>query len=291
MKTYIARLVVTGTVLWTLGGMGTGIPTALGQMAEYYIGIDGRSTPFNSPPAPNGDGLPYPNNPNRGRLTFLYNHSNDANPTSNHYHGIGAYRYTGPSTAPVLEDTNANNRVPETYTGQTALPLMPGSGVYTGRLVTSAVPGVEYSNLEIRSVHSLDQTPGSPEWYLFNSSSQRWTGTFETADIHLVLLSTTPGLQVGTAGDAQAFATAGAAGVHVGDGNALFSFTPVLWTNDDAPVGVYSAEFKLVDASGTFGESGRFFIDARVVPEPAGWLLLAGLIGGFLLRSRTRTVR
>jgi hypothetical protein len=231
------------------------------QLAEYYIGIDNRMAPFNAPVGDGGGA--YPNNPNYNRLTFLYNHGD-------HYHGIGAYTYTGPAASPVLNDTNANNRLPETFTLQEPLPLHAGSGLYAGLKTTQEVLGVEYSDLEIRNVHSL----AGVDNILYNSSANRWNAAFDPAHIHIELLSvSSPHLKVGSATNPNAFQFGDA---HLGDGDEMFSFTPVLWVDDTAPAGNYWAEFRLTDLSGNFGNSGRFFIDVRNVPEP-GSLALAGL--------------
>ena len=234
---------------------------AKADVAEYYIGIDARSTPFNAPGTLGGGA--YPDAPNHNRLTLLYQHGN-------HYHGVGTHAWSGPAATSTLSDTNSNNRLPETYTGQLPLPLMPGAGAYAGKNVTQHILGVNYSDLEIRSVHSLDKTvtdPRGAEEVLFNSSSGRWNQPFDTAHIHLELLNvSSPLLNVGTPTDPSALAVGG--DVHVGDGDERFSFTTVLWVDATAPVGNYWAEFKLVDESGTYGDSGRFFIDVRQVPEP-----------------------
>ena len=234
--------------------LGIGIGSARAQLAEYYVGIDSRTAPFSAPLA-DGGGF-YPDNPNFNRLTLLYNHGD-------HYHGIGQYVYSGPSATPALNDPNANNRLPETSTGQPGLPLLPGSGAYAGKNATKHVLGLDYSNLELRNVHSL----AGVDPILYGSSGGRWDDPFGAADVHLELLSvSSPHLKVGSLTDPDALLVGG--DVHVGEGDELFSFTPVLWVDAAAPVGNYWAEFRLTDASGTFGNSGRFFLDVRQVPEP-----------------------
>jgi hypothetical protein len=238
-----------------------GVQSVQAQLAEYYIGIDNRTTPFNASVADGGGA--YPDNPNHNRLTFLLNHGN-------HYHGIGAYTYAGPAASPVLNDTNTNNRLPEISTLQEPLPLLGGSGLYAGLKTTQEVLGVAYSDLEVRNVHSL----AGVDDILYNSSSNRWNAAFDSAHIHIELLSvSSPHLKVGSADNPNAFQFGD---VHLGDGDEMFSFTPVLWVNGTAPAGDYWAEFQLTDLSGAFGNSGRFFIDVRNVPEP-GSLALAGL--------------
>ena len=249
---------------------------ASAQLAEFYVGIDSRTTPFNAPAADGGGA--YPDNPNFNRLTLLYQHGD-------HYHGLGAYRYLGPAASPTLEDSNANNRVPEISTGQLPLALVAGSGAYAGKYVTSHLAGVEYSDLELRNVQSLDGVDD----VLFHSSADRWSGAFDAADVHLELLSvSSPLLNVGSLTDPAALPVGGDA--HVGEGSELFSFTPVLWVDAAAPAGNYWAEFRLVDESGTFGDSGRFFVDVRqAVPEPASLLLcVAGMLIGSVVLGRRR---
>lgn len=249
---------------------------ASAQLAEFYVGIDSRTAPFNASAADGGGA--YPDNPNFERLTLLYQHGD-------HYHGLGAYRYLGPAASPTLEDTNANNRVPEISTGQPPLALVAGSGAYAGKFVTMHLGGVEYSDLELRNVQSLDGV----EEALFHSSADRWSGAFDAADVHLKLLSVSaPQLNVGSLTDPAALPVGG--DVHVGEGSEAFSFTPVLWVDSTAPAGDYWAEFQLVDASGTYGDSGRFFIDVRhVVPEPASHLLFgAGMLIGSVILGRRK---
>jgi len=249
------------------------------DVAEYYIAVDSRTTPANAPT--NLGGGAYPSAPNHNRLTFLYEHVD-------HFHGIGQHSYSGPAANPTLMDTNANNRLPETYTGQLPLPLVPGAGAYAGKNVSAQIEGVEYSDLEIRNIQSLD--PSIPvELTLFNSSSERWNKPINTPHIHLKLISvSSPDLKVGTLSDPSALPVGG--DVHVGDGSEHFSFTPVLWVDAAAPAGKYSAEFQLLDKSGTYGDSGRFFFDVRQVPEPTSVGVAAlALLASYGLRRVRRS--
>lgn len=112
----------------------TGLAQA--SLVEFYVGVDNQQT------ITGGDyaGLP---NPNFGRLTFLFAHPNETTPANTHYHGIGVWSYSGPAASPTVNSTNANNRIPETYTGQEPLPLFPGQGAQAGKWVSQTVPGLE----------------------------------------------------------------------------------------------------------------------------------------------------
>ncbi len=156
------------------------------------------------------------------------------------------------------------------------MPLLPGTGLYAGKKTTQEVLGVHYSNLEMRNIQSLVGVDNT----LLNSSENRWNAAFDAAHIHIELLSvSSPHLNVGSATNPNAFAFGD---VHLGDGDEIFSFTPVLWVDETAPAGSYWAEFQLTDLSGNFGNSGRFFIDAHNVPEPSsfalGGIALLGLV-------------
>ena len=242
------------------------------QLAEYFVAIDSRTAAF-SAPAGEGGGL-YPDNPNFGRLTLLFNHGE-------HFHAIGSYRYVGSAAAPVLEDTSANNRLPEASSGE-RLALKPGVGPYAGKLTTRGQVGVEYSRLELRNVHQLSGVDD----VLFDSSSNRWNASFD-ADVHLKLLGvSSPLLQVGSLADPNAVPVGG--DVHLGEGSENFSFTPVLWIDATAPVGNYSAEFQLIDPNDGSVNSGRFFVDLVHVPEPGTAMLGGfGLLGLALLGRRS----
>ncbi len=259
------------TLAMAAGWLSAWASAASAQLAEYYIGIDNRTAPFTAP-AGDGGGA-YPDNPNYNRLTLLLNHGD-------HYHGIGAYTYTGPAATPVLNDTSSNNRLPETYSGQSPLPLLPGAGLYAGKKTSQEVLGLTYSDLEMRNTQSL----AGVDDILFNSSANRWKAAFDAAHIHIELLSvSSPDLKVGSATNPNAFAFGDA---HLGDGNEIFSFTPVLWVDATAPAGSYWAEFQLTDLSGNFGNSGRFFIDVQNVPEPTN-LALGGLaLLGVVMKRR-----
>lgn len=217
-------------------------------------------------------------NPNAGRLTLLFNHHD-------HFHGMAAKTYTGPAGNPTVIDSS-NNRLPETFSGQSPLDLTfggpLGGGLYSGKLVNNPYdpdPFVDnYSDIRFRSIDLLAGTPpGSPEDILLQSSANRWSGSLTGGDIWIELVSISPGLQVGTATDPLALTTPGD---KLQLGGANLAWDPVFWTDGSDPLGTtYSAAFKLVDLSGRWGESGVFYYDfesAAAVPEP-GTVVLLGL--------------
>jgi hypothetical protein len=247
------------------------------DVISYYVGVDGRSAPFEAPAASGGGA--YPDNPNHGRLSLLFHHGD-------HFHGLGVYSYSGPAAAAVLSDTNANNRTPEISTGLPPVVLLAGSGPFAGTfrsgLPSGLAQNVEYGDYELRNVHSL----AGEDDTTYNSSGGRWNSPFDAADLYLELLSATPGLNVSFGGMATADLTAGNR-YALGAGNQLFSVTPTFWVSGALPHGTYTAEFRLVDADGQFGDSGRFFIDVATVPEPST-LALTVLGGAACIRARAR---
>lgn len=80
----------------------------------FYVGLDGLATVASGTYA----GL---SNPNADRLTLLFDHGN-------HFHGIGAYSYTGSAMVPDVLSTNANNRIPEVSSRENPLPLAARAG-------------------------------------------------------------------------------------------------------------------------------------------------------------------
>ncbi len=250
---------------------------ARADIVTYYVGLDQRSTPFNAPDSAGGGA--YPDNPNSNRLTLLLHHGD-------HYHGIGSYAYSGAAAAPVFNDTNTNNRVPETFTGMPPLSLLRGSGAVWGATYRTGIASTlahdeEYGNFEFRNAHSLQ----GEDDVTYNSSGGRWSGRFDAADIYLELISATAGLNIAVANDMTALAVGD--DIRLGAGNEMFSLLPTFWVDGSAAVGSrYSAEFRLLDQADAFGDSGRFFVDLQVVPAPASALLL--LTGAVLLRLQRR---
>jgi hypothetical protein len=226
---------------------------------HYFVAVDRLETLTSG----TYTGLP---NPNHGRLTLLVAHTDDEDPIGNHFHAIGAYSYTGPVESPAVISTNTNNRIPELSTGALPLRLLLGTGVFESRLA-SRPTGEEYSDLRLASIQVLSGFPGnSPEGILFHSSEGRWAAPLTDVVVALQRVSVTPGLhladETGEEIPPEGFHPLGA-----GD---LFTFVPVYWAEGTAPVGTYSATWKLVDVGtgeARRGESGRFTFDLRI-PAP-----------------------
>jgi len=147
--------------------------------------------------------------------------------------------------------TNANNRLPETYTNSPRLPLtLADSGLYSGKLMSS--PGEsEYSHLQIRSIDSLKDAPaGSAEETLYNSGNKRYTAnSLKNTVIAIQLVSKSKGLNIGTEKKTHLLQYPGDFVVIKPKGTEELNFTPVFWTEGDASFGYYSAEFRLLDIS------------------------------------------
>ncbi|WP_121969939.1 all3515 family Zur-repressed PEP-CTERM protein [Leptolyngbya sp. BC1307] len=225
-------------------------------------------------------------NPNYNRLTFLTPHVNTEDPTSSHFHGLGSYSYIGAVENPTVLSTSTNNRIPETYSEQPPLTLVPGTGLFDGLLISMATD-LPYSDLGIAPVQSIQTLDEN----LFGSSDGRWTGSLADAAIALELVSITPGLHVADQSATNIFANVGDRYV-IGEGNDFEEFMPTFWTDAAAPVGNYSATFKLQDISireNRLGESGTFTADFQVasVPEPSVSLGL-GLLGLVAIAKRRK---
>lgn len=251
------------------------------EFPEFYIGVDGQETLTRGVYA----GLA---NPNYNRLTFLFAHREE-DPLTNHFHGIGAYSYSGPFSSPTINPTNTNNRIPETYTGLPPLRLVPGAGIYQGRLVT--IPSAEeYSNLRMKPVAAINKSSDLGEQILFNSSGGRWKGSLADAAIALQLVAITEGLNIANSSGVDILKNIGDT-YTIGSGDD-FSFLPTFWLGSSAQPGKYSATFKLLDVGSTqdrtaFKQSGTFTIDFQTVPEPSTVVGL-GLLGLMaLMRSRS----
>jgi len=257
------------------------------EYQHYYIGVDGREI-FTNPADPSQ----FVNNPNYNRLTFLFAHT-VLDETNNHFHGIGSYSFIGDPLDNQISDTNFNNRIPETYTGLPPITLLPGKGIFADQLISKDTPSSEYTNLTMKPVASLLDIDDSGAQAFYNSSGGRWQGLLGDAAVALELLSITDGLKVADSTGADLFSSIGDRYI-IGSGD-NFSFTPTFYTDKSAPLGTYTAEFRLVDVneeSGRtpLGSSGRFFLDFQVesVPEPSTLLGLTtlGLLAFFKKHPR-----
>lgn len=249
---------------------------AQGAIASYIIGVDGLAT------LPSGTyaGLA---NPNYQRLTLLYAHTYPDNPASNHYHSKSTQIYTGPNLGvDTAVTTTANNFLPEG--AAPPLRLSAGGGAYVGLLTVNPDPGNRFSLLTIEDTGKLTGfTVGSPEDILLNSSGGRWSGSMEGADVHMMLVSASPGLNFGSMVNPLADPFSDPDGAHLSDS---FSFTLRPWMAADAAPGIYTARFQLADEEGVFGDSGEFEFRFEVVPEPS--VALLGALGGLGLLRRRR---
>lgn len=224
------------------------------EHTHYFVAVDNRTTIVGG----EYNGLP---NPNAGRLTFLFAHTDEEEPSTNHFHSIGSYSYTGPAANPTIVPTSTNNRIPETFSLQPPITLSPQAGRFI-----SGLTGEEYANLKTESIQSLSGfPPDSPEGFLFSSSQGRWTTPLTGAVVTLELVAITPGLHISNEVNQEILTQVGDT-YTLGDGN-NFIFAPTFWTAATTAAGTYSATFRLKDASGgnaPFGESGTFHFDFRV---------------------------
>ncbi|NJM89388.1 MAG: PEP-CTERM sorting domain-containing protein [Hydrococcus sp. RU_2_2] len=242
---------------------------------RYYIGLDGREFVTYG----TYTGLA---NPNYNRLTFLFPHLEE-DPTNNHFHGIGTYSYTGSLDNPTVIPTDTNNRIPEYWTGLSPIKLLPGTGVFANQLISQKTDE-EYTNWTISPVQSLLNYPNElPAEYLYNSSEGDWQRSLGEAEIALELVSITPGLGIADSMGVDLFNSVGDRYV-IGRGD-NFSFEPTFYTSKSAPLGQYSAEFRLVDVNTAnnrtpLATSGTFIVDFQVrsVPESSTFLGF-GLLG------------
>jgi hypothetical protein len=252
-------------------------PVSEAAFVSYYVGVDGMATIASGTYA----GL---SNPNHNRLTLLYAHVYPDSPSSNHYHSKGVYRYTGPNLGEGQTSTEINpaNYLPEGSAPPLLMTIQAG-GLYDGKFVSAPEAGNPFSFSTIQDTGKLAGfAPNSGESILLNSSANRWDGSLTGADVHLELVSLSAGLNVGSSTVLNLFANPGD-NRHLADS---FSFTPVFWTDANAAPGTYTAQFKLTDESGLFGDSGTFEYRFDVVPEPSSALL--GALGVLALLRRRR---
>lgn len=285
MKTFYAAGLLLAGSLFVGAAAQAAEPIRGSEGISLYVGIDRLNTLTSGTYV----GLA---NPNAARLTFLYDHFD-------HFHSIGSYSYSGPASAPVINSTNANNRLPEPYTrispAHSAIPMTAGTGAFTGMWSTAVMaaptPAYEYSFLGIASIQSLT-SQGAAGNVLFNSSGGRWSGSFADVTVGLKLVSISDGLKVASGSTMDVFA-GGVGSVLTLGGSGNLLMMPTFYANGAALPGTYSAQFSLVNlgSNATVLDGGNFHFDMAVpVPEPSTWaLMLAGLAVALRVASRRKS--
>ena|GEM_PF-2057749 len=178
--------------------------------------------------------------------------------------------------------TSTSNFLPEASGGTHLFLETRNAGAYAGKSAIVEDPGNGFTMLTMFDTGKLDQTV-AVESTLFNSSAGRWTGSLTGSDVHMVLTSATVGLNFGSPSDPDAALFSALDGQRISDD---INFQWVPWVDSATAEGTeFIARFKLVDETGTFGDSGEFEYRFMAVPEPSS-ALLAGLGGLFLLRRK-----
>lgn len=289
------------------------------ELVNYYVAIDNaESEPsWSGYRDQDGDGIAETDlpNPNQGRLTFLYAHHIVDDPSTNHFHTVGRYSYTGEVASPTVTHLNEysfwsgdvfisglpGHFIPEQFAelGEALPPLklLSSDGIFDGKL--TSIPGGEnggtYADMEIRPTADLSSYPeGTPEHYMLHSLEpygEDYDDSLAGAVIGIELLDLTPGLNVGSLSETNVLSNVGDTAA-IGSGND-FSFTPVFWTETDAAAGVYSATMRLVDLRETgeaFLPSGQYTF-SFAVPEPSSSILTVTSVAGLLVVVRRRRQR
>ncbi|MEM9656885.1 MAG: all3515 family Zur-repressed PEP-CTERM protein, partial [Planctomycetota bacterium] len=152
-------------------------------------------------------------NPNYQRLVFLLSHTFVDNATSNHFHRIGAYSYTGDPLNPD-PGFSTNDRVPEPYQMDDGLSLLRGEGPFDGKLISGLGPESrpddeieqEYGDLLIAPIDELFEFDGAadpdgeydyhPGHFLLNASSGAYKQSIADVTVGLKLVGISPGLTI-----------------------------------------------------------------------------------------------
>lgn len=290
MTTRWLRSVLVVTAVLALG------TPAHADLVKYYVAHDQAAT---VPTWSFFSGLP---NPNQGRLTLLFAHTDGA-PTEYHFHEIGYYSYRNPDRPTIVNRSYYSFvsdgvlyrdlpgfTIPEQFSDfgitPSPLPLRAGHGLYAGTQVSGVILGNEYSDLTVGSASELAPfAAGTPEHHLLHNLdgfNEDWTGSLDGAVIALELVAKSAGLHIGSPNVPDILENPGDRYTFAFDGSA-FRFTPALWVDEDA-TGAFSATFRLVDvrATGTpLGPSGEFVINVAAVPAP-GSLMLVAIAAGIL---------
>lgn len=243
-------------------------------------------------------------NPNYERLTFLLSHTFEDNATSNHFHRIGSYSYTGDLLNPVPA-FSGNNQVPEPYQQDNGLSLLPGSGAFDGKMISGLGPASypgdeieqEYGNLTIAPIDEMFQYDNAsdpdgeydfhPGHYLLNASGGAYKESVEDITVGMKLVGISPGLTIHDQSGSLLMDSIDDV-LTLGPG-ADWSINPVFAVDSSVPFGsTFEATFILQDLSvtPTFGDSAEFTFRFISVPEPSAMVLGCVAMAGLAFRRR-----
>jgi len=226
-------------------------------------------------------GLP---NPNYNRLSLLFPHLHNPVSTSG-LHAIGIYSYTGPAINATIISTNTNNRLPEIGKAP-ALPLTPGTGVFTNKMVSGKTEDNMYSDLKMKPLDHLTDDLADPfVQAIYNAGNGRWNQLLgDDASISVELVAVSPGLGIANEQGQNLFNTVGDTYL-IGQGD-HFSFTPIFYASPSTTDQNYSASFRILDTNTNNNRtpwlsSGTFSINvqATAVPEPSNFVASLALLG------------